>query len=145
MPQKTAAQECFFLDIITIGSPDASNGIAKAPATNQYGNCYRWCKLLKRSGIADELLGGIPQEQMKIIVSSFTASVQRNQFSTTRKRILQKGDIRFYKKCRELSHDSGILHIAGKVSPTFCTQKNRVKNATVKQWQTAITLFPVRI
>ena len=45
--------------------------------------------------------------------------------------ILQKGDTRFYRKCREISHDSGILHLADEVSPTFRTQKNGVKNATV--------------
>ena len=37
----------------------------------------------------------------------------------------------FYRKCRELSHDSGILHLADKVSLKLRTQKNGVKNATV--------------
>ena len=47
------------------------------------------------------------------------------EYSTTpkgedkRKRILQKGDIRFYRKRRELFHDSGILHLADKVSPNI--------------------------
>ena len=59
--------------------------------------------------------------------------------------ILQKEDIRFYRKRRELSHNSGILHLADKVSPTFRKQKNGVKNATVTQWRTAKTLYPVRI
>ena len=59
--------------------------------------------------------------------------------------ILQKGDISFYRKCRELSHDSGIFHLADKASPTLRTQKNGVKNATVTQWQTTTTLYPVRI
>ena len=62
-----------------------------------------------------------------------------------RTRILQKGDIRFYRKRRELSHNSGILHLADKVSPTFHTQKNGVKNATVTQWRTTTTLCPVNI
>ena len=47
-------------------------------------------------------------------------------------RILQKGDIRFYRKSRDISHDSGILHLADKVSPTLRTQKNGVKNATAR-------------
>ena len=47
---------------------------------------------------------------------------------------LQKGDIGFYRKRIELSHDSGILHLADKFSPSFRTQKNGVKNATVTQW-----------
>ena len=73
------------------------------------------------------------------------------KYSTTPKgedkntRILQKGDIRFYRKHRELSHGSGILHLADKVSQTFRTQKDGVKNATGTQCQTAKTLCPVRI
>ena len=73
------------------------------------------------------------------------------EYSTTTKgedkhtHILQKGDIRFYRKCRELYHNSGILHLADKVSSAFRTQKNRVKNATVTQWQTTTALCPVRI
>ena len=78
-------------------------------------------------------------------MSSFSASVQRNQFGTTRKRIRQKGGIRFYRKRGEISHDSGILHLAYKVSPIFRTQKNGVKNATVTQWRTTTTLCPVHI
>ena len=38
-----------------------------------------------------------------------------------------------------------VLHLADKVSLTFHTQKNRVKNATVTQWRTTTTLCPVRI
>ena len=73
------------------------------------------------------------------------------EYSTTIKgedkctRILQKEDIHFYRKYRELSHDSGILHLADKVSPTFLTQKNGVKNATGTQWRTTTTLCPVHI
>ena len=51
----------------------------------------------------------------------------------------------FYSKCRELSHDSGILHLDDKVSLTFRTQKNGVKNGTVTQWQTSTTLCHVII
>ena len=78
-------------------------------------------------------------------MSSFAASVRQNQFGTTRKRILQKGGIRFYRKLRELRHDSGILHLADKISSTVRTQKNGVKNATVTQWRTTTTLCPVNI
>ena len=89
--------------------------------------------------------GGIPQAQKTILLSSFSDAVQRNQFGTTRKHILQKGDIHFYRKRRELSHNSGILHLADKVSPIFRTQKNGVKNSTVTQWRTTTTLCPVYI
>ena len=54
--------------------------------------------------------------------------------------ILQKEEIQFYRK-----RDSGILHQADKVCLEFSTQKNRVKNATVTQWQTDKTLCLVRI
>ena len=73
------------------------------------------------------------------------------EYSTTHKRenkitcILQKGNIKFYSKLRELPHNSGILHLDNKVSPTFRTQKNGVKNATVKQWRTIKNLFLVCI
>ena len=73
------------------------------------------------------------------------------EYSTTNKgedkriHILHKGDIRFYIKCRKLSHDSGILHLDYKVSLKFRTQKNGVKNATVAQWRTATTLCLVHI
>ena len=61
-----------------------------------------------------------------------------------RTRILQKGDIHFYIKRCKFSHDSGIPHLANKVSLTFCTQKNSVKNSTVTQWRTTTTLCLVR-
>ena len=73
------------------------------------------------------------------------------EYSTTTKgedkhtRILQKGDIRFYRKRREIYHDSGILHLADKFSPTFRTKKNGVKNATVTQRWTTTTLCPLHI
>ena len=57
-----------------------------------------------------------------------------------RTHILQKGDIHFYRKRRELSHNSGILHLADKVSLPFRTQKNGIKESTVKKWRTATTL-----
>ena len=54
--------------------------------------------------------------------------------------ILQKGDLRFYRKRRKLSHDSGILHLGDKVYPEFRTHKNGVKNSTVTQSRTSTTL-----
>ena len=51
----------------------------------------------------------------------------------------------FLQKRRELSHDSGILHLAYKVFPEFRTQKNGVENNTVTQWRTSTTLYLVRI
>ena len=44
-----------------------------------------------------------------------------------------------------MSHDSGILHLADKVSPTLRTQKNGVKDATVTKWRITTTLCLVRI
>ena len=87
----------------------------------------------------------------QLIVGAFLFGMRSCNYSTTPKgedkntRILQKGDINFYRKCRGLYHDSGILHLSDKASPTFFTQKNGVKNATVTQWRTATTLCPVRI
>ena len=86
----------------------------------------------------------------QLITGAFFFGIWSCDYSNTLKgedkciRILQKGDIRFYRKRRELSHDSGIIHLADKVSQTFRTQKNGVKNATVKQWRTTTTLCPVR-
>ena len=145
MSHQTAVQEHFLLYIIAIGSLDAFNGIAKFTATEQSVNWYMWCTFLKNTGITDKFLGGDPTRAEEILVSSFAASVQQNQFGTTRKRILQKGDICFNRKLREISHDSGILHLADKVSLKFHTQKNGVKNATVTQWQKTTTLCLVYI
>ena len=80
--------------IIATVSLDASNGTSKATATKQSGNWYRWCTFLKKSGIAEEFMGGIPQEQRKILVLSFNASVLRNQFGTTRKQITLHGTVK---------------------------------------------------
>ena len=130
---ETSVQKQFLLDIIASDSLGAFNVIANDTATKQSGNWYMWCTFLKHTGIADVLLGGDPTRAEETLMSLFSASVQQNQFGTTRKLILQKGDIHFYRKRRERSHDSGILHLADKVSPTFRTQKNGVKNATVTQ------------
>ena len=87
----------------------------------------------------------------QLVVGAFFFNMRSCGYSTTHKRegnltrILQKGDIRFYRECHELSHNSGILHLDDKVSQTFHTQKNGVKNATVTQWRTATTLCAVRI
>ena len=75
----------------------------------------------------------------ELIAGAFFFAVRSCKYSSTPKGedkltlILQKGDISFYRKRIELSHDSGILHLSNKVSPTFRTQKNGVKNATVTQ------------
>ena len=94
VPHQTVAQKRDLLDIITSGSLDASNGITRANATNQSSNWDKWCTFLKHSGITEELLGGIPQEQRTILVSPFAALVQRNQFGTTRTQILLHGTVK---------------------------------------------------
>ena len=87
----------------------------------------------------------------QLIAGVFVFGVQSCEYSSTPKgedkhtRILQKGDIHFCRKCRELSHDSGTHHLADKVSLKFRTQKNRVKNAIATQWRTATNLCPVQI
>ena len=65
----------------------------------------------------------------QLITGAFFFGMWSCKYSTNPKgedkctRILQKGGICFYRKRRELSHDSGILHMSDKVSPTFCTHK----------------------
>ena len=83
---------------------------------------------------------------IQLIAGAFFFGMRSCEYSTTNKgedkrtRILQKGGIRFYRKCRELSHDSGILHLADKASLKFRTQKNGFKKSAVTQWQTSKTL-----
>ena len=95
VPHQKSAQECYLMDSIASRSLDDSNSIYKSTATKNSGNWYRWCTLLKHSVIADNLLGGIPQDQTTTFVSSFTASVRQNQFGTTRKKILLHGTVKY--------------------------------------------------
>ena len=87
----------------------------------------------------------------QLIAGAFFFDMRYCEYSKTPKReekcthILQKRDICFNIKCLKLSHNSGVLHLDDKVSPKLCTRKNGVKNATVTQCQTAITLCPVHI
>ena len=87
----------------------------------------------------------------QLISGAFFLGMRSYEYSTTpegedkRTRILQKWDISFYIKRREFSHDSGIHHLADKVSLKFRTHKNGVKNSTVTQWRTTTTLCPVNI
>ena len=53
-----------------------------------------WCILLKHSSTTNAFLGGGYTIAEEILVSSFAASVQRNQFGTTRKQILLHGTIK---------------------------------------------------
>ena len=82
---QTDSQRRYLLDIIASDSLDATKVISKYTATKKSGNWDRWFTLLTHSGIIDKCLKGIPQEHKTIIVSSFAASVQRNQFGTTKK------------------------------------------------------------
>ena len=87
----------------------------------------------------------------QLIAGAFFFGLRSCDYSTTPKGedkrtcIIQKGDISLYRERREIYHDSGILHLADKISLTFCTQKNGVKNATVTLWRTTTTLSLVRI
>ena len=88
---------------------------------------------------------------VQLIAGAFFFGMRLCEYSTTpkgdtkRTRILQKGHIQFYIKRRELTQDSRILHLVNKLSPTFCTQKNAVKNGTIKQWRTTTSLSLVSI
>ena len=88
---------------------------------------------------------------VQLVVGAFFFGMRSCEYSTIpkredkRTRILQKGDIRFYRKCRKLFCNSGTLRLANKVFLKFRKQKNGVKNATGTQWWTATTLCPVHI
>ena len=94
IPHQTDAQRCYFLGIITGGSLDATNCISKDTSAKQSGNCYRWWNVFTHSGITDKCLRGTPQEHKRIILSSFTASVWRNQIGTTKKQTLLHGTVK---------------------------------------------------
>ena len=87
----------------------------------------------------------------QLITGVFYIGMQSWKYSTTLKGenkrtcILQKGDIRFYRKQRELMHSSGFIHLSEKVSPILMTQNNGVKNTTVTQWKTRKHLYLVRV
>ena len=50
-----------------------------------------------------------------------------------------------YRKQRKLLHGIDCIHLVYKVSPTFRTQKNGVKNATVTHWRMGKHLFRVQV
>ena len=87
----------------------------------------------------------------QLIEGAFFFGMQSCEYHTTPKgeskctRILQKGDIPFYRKIREITHDRGILHISNEVPLKLRTEKNGVKDATSTQWRTTTTLCLVRI
>ena len=58
------------------------------------------------------------------------------QMGRKKARILRKVGIRFYIKRRELTQNSGQIHLVDKVSPIFRSHKNGFKNATLTRWQT---------
>ena len=86
-----------------------------------------------------------------MIAGAFLFGIQVYDYFTTPKggnkktRTLRKGDIKYYRKRRKLPHSSGHLHLAGKESPTFRTQKNGVKNAIVTQWRTLENIYLVQV
>ena len=63
----------------------------------------------------------------QLIAGAFSLGMRSCEYAATTKgenkrtHILQKGDISFYRKRRELYHDSGTLHLAYKVSLSFRT------------------------
>ena len=85
----------------------------------------------------------------KLIVGAFFFGIRSCEYSTKPKqenkqtRILQKGDIRLYRKQRELLYSRDCIHLEYKVSLTFRTQKNGVKNSIVTQWRTGKNRCPL--
>ena len=60
-------------------------------------------------------------------------------------RILRKRYISFHRKQYKLLHSSVCIYLVDKVSPTFFTQNNGVKNVTMTQWGDFKHLFLVQI
>ena len=87
----------------------------------------------------------IPKEQRKSLCHHSPPQCDETSSAQPGNTPFREGIYVFYRKRRELSHNSGILHLADKVSPTFHTQKNGFKNATVTQWRKTTTLCPVHI
>ena len=87
----------------------------------------------------------------QLILGAFLFIVWSCEYPTTPRgenkqtSILRKGDIRFYRKWRELLHSIRCIHLANKVSQKSNTKKNGIKNATVTQWRTCKHIFPVKI
>ena len=87
---------------------------------------------------------------VQLIAGVFFFGMQAYEYSTTLERehkqtgILWKWGITFYRKRREIPHSSKRLHLAYKLSPTFRTQKNGVRNTTVIQWRKRKHLCPVQ-
>ena len=87
----------------------------------------------------------------KIITGALFFGMRSCEYLTTPKGgsklkcILQKGDIIFYIKCREFTHNINQIDLADKVYPIFSTHNNGVNNVTVTQWRTVKSLLPVQI
>ena len=91
---QTDTQRDYLLDIVTISILYTTGGITKYTTTKQSGNWKRWCKFQTHTGITRQFLDGIPQWEKTILVSSFTSSVQRNQFDATSKPKLLNGTVK---------------------------------------------------
>ena len=85
-------------------------------------------------------------EISQLIAYAFFFGIQYCEYSTIPKgenkhtKTLQRGDILFYIKHHELTNKIKILNLANKVSPTFRTHKNRVKDTTVTKWRMTTNL-----
>ena len=73
---------------------DLTKVIYKATAKNQSRNWDRWYKLLIYIGVEDKLLDRIHYRSRTTLVSSLAASVQRNQFGTTKKTKVLHGTVK---------------------------------------------------
>ena len=94
IPHQTSTQIYYLLDIVTSSILDTTEGITKANVTKQSGNWERWYTFLTHTGVTNKFLNRLPQGEKKIMVASFAASVQRNQFGATRKPKLLHGTVK---------------------------------------------------
>ena len=94
IPHQNDTQRDYLLDIFTSSIPKMTERIDKATATKKSVNWEIWCTFLTHTGITNKFLDGIQKGENTILVSSFKASVWRNQFSAARKTKLLHGTIK---------------------------------------------------
>ena len=73
------------MDFVASSVINTNKEISKATATKQSGNCVRWCTFLTQIVVEENFLGGIQYRDKTTLVSSFKASVWRNQFDAKKK------------------------------------------------------------
>ena len=72
------------------------------------------------------------------VIGAFFFYMRSCEYSKTPKRetnrkILRKGDVKFYRKHRKITHSSILFYLLEKLYPTFQVHKNSINNYTVTQ------------